>query len=96
MRSTSVVVSWAGGSVHSERLASSGQIAVDRAPATRKTLRTRSAIRRASAPPLQSSTTSSGGPPRPVAFRRSAVAMNPAHSRSSSVVFPVPLAPMTT
>jgi len=37
---------------------------------------------------LQSSTTSSGGPPRPAAFRRSAVAMNPAHSLSSNVVFP--------
>ena len=51
---------------------------------------------RASEPPLQSSTTSSGGAPRPAACRRSPVAMNAVHSRSSRVVLPVPVVPTTT
>jgi hypothetical protein len=51
-------------------LASSGQIAVDRAPVSRRTLRARSATRRAPAPPLQSSTTTSSGRcPAPAACR---------------------------
>jgi len=91
-----VVVSCAGGRAHRDRLASSGQMAVDLAPARRIARLARSAIRRASAPPLQSSTTSSGSLPCPAACRRSAVAMNPAHSRSSSVVLPVPVVPITT
>ena len=85
IRASRVVVSWPGGSCHSDRLASSGQIAVDRAPADRSTRRTRSATRRESAPPLQSSTTSSGLRPDPAANRCHAAATNPAHSRSSKV-----------
>ena len=69
IRASSVVVSWSGGRCHSDRLASSGQIAVDRAPADRSTRRTRSATCRESAPPLQSSTTSSGLRPDPAANR---------------------------
>ena len=55
-----MVTSWPGGSVHSESDASSGQMAVDRAPASRSTRLVRSATLRELAPPLQSSTTSSG------------------------------------
>ena len=64
--SDSVLISCAGGSAHSDSRASSGQIAVAAAPASRSTRRARSAIRRESAPPLQSITTSSGRGPPPV------------------------------
>ncbi len=96
MRSSSVVTSWPGGSVHSESDASSGQMAVDRAPASRSTRLVRSATLRELAPPLQSRTTSSGRGAAPAAYRRRPAAMNPAHSRSKSVVLPVPVDPMTT
>ncbi|HEX6528043.1 MAG TPA: hypothetical protein VF070_49675 [Streptosporangiaceae bacterium] len=91
MRSSSVVVSRPAGRSHSDRQASSGHTAVDRAPASRMTRRIRSATLRELAPPLQSMTTSSGW-----ACRRTPPAMNPAHRRSSSVVLPVPVVPMTT
>ena len=86
-----MVVSRPGGRSHSDRHASSGQMAVDRAPASRITRRNRSATFRELAPPLQSMTTSIGR-----ACRRSPWAMNPAQSRRSKVVFPVPVVPMTT
>ena len=56
----------------------------------------RSALTRASRPPLQSSTTSSGRWPRP-ARAASRVAVNqPAHSRIIRFVFPLPVAPTIT
>ena len=91
-----MVTSRSGDSVHSESAVSSGQMAVERAPASRSTRRVRSATLREDAPPLQSSTTSSGGSPVPAACLRSPAAMNPAQSRSSKVVLPVPVDPMTT
>ena len=94
--STRVLTSWRGGSAHSDRLASSGQIAVDVAPAPRSTRRARSAIRRESAPPLQSSTTSSGRGWRAAACSSIPLVMNPAHNLSSRVVLPVPVVPSTT
>ena len=56
----------------------------------------RSALRRASRPPLQSSTTSSGRSPFP-ARNAARVAVNqPAHNRIIKFVFPLPVAPTMT
>ena len=56
----------------------------------------RLALLRASGPPLQSSTTSSGRPPRPARAAASAAVNQPAHSRIIRFVFPLPVEPTTT
>ena len=56
----------------------------------------RLALTRASGPPLQSSTTSSGRFPRPARAAVRAAVNQPAHSRIIRFVFPLPVAPTTT
>ena len=80
---------------HRDSRASSGQIAMRRAPAPWSRRRVRFALVRASGPPLQSSTTSSGRRP-PLLAAADAAVYQPAHSRIIRFVFPHPVAPMIT
>jgi hypothetical protein len=56
----------------------------------------RVALTRASGPPLQSSTISSGRRPVPARAASTAAVNQPAHSRIIRFVFPLPVAPTTT
>ena len=92
----SVTASSRGGNCHRDTLVSSGQMATRPAPAACSRRRVRPALTRASGPPLQSSTISSGRGALWLQWAARAAVYQPAQVRIIRFVFPHPDDPMIT